>query len=154
MGHGQLAEKLRRDDRVVNAEGKDIRELTAEYFGGRADFICADVSFISLKRILPKIKELLAEGAEAAVLIKPQFEAGKSAIGKNGIVKDRRIHERVLTEIDNEANMLGLHTAGYTYSPIKGGSGNIEYLVKLENKELSRSVHDFRELTERAMKEL
>ncbi len=154
VGHGQLAEKLRNDDRVVNAEGMDIRELTADFFGGSADFICTDVSFISLTKILPKIKELLADGAIAAVLVKPQFEAGKSSIGKNGIVKDRKVHERVLAEIDDAAVSLGLHTAQYTYSPIKGGSGNTEYLVKLENKELPRKAHNFRELTERAMKEL
>jgi len=154
VGHGQLAEKLRNDNRVVNAEGMDIRELTEDFFGGKADFICTDVSFISLTKILPKIKELLAEGAVSAVLIKPQFEAGKSSIGKNGIVKDRKVHERVLAEIDETAVSLGLHTAQYTYSPIKGGSGNTEYLVKLINSDIPRKAHDFRELTERAMKEL
>lgn len=154
VGHDQLAEKLRADSRVVNVEGTDIRTLTKEFFGGGVDFICADVSFISLTKIIPKIYELLADEAMAAVLIKPQFEAGKSGIGKHGIVKNRKIHERVLREIDDFAATEGFYTEKYTYSPVKGGSGNIEYLVKLVKSSKPRTVHDFRELTETAFKEL
>lgn len=154
VGHGQLAEQLRLDSRVVNAEGTDIRELTADFFGGQADFICTDVSFISLKKIIPKIYELLKENACAAVLIKPQFEAGRSDIGKHGIVKDRRVHQRVLAEIDEFAVLSGLCPEQYTFSPVKGGSGNIEYLVKLVKSDKPQKVTDFRALTENAFNQL
>lgn len=154
VGHGQLAESLRNDSRVVNAEGTDIREVTADFFGGPADFICADVSFISLKKIIPKIYELLKDNACAAILIKPQFEAGRSDIGKHGIVKDRRVHERVLGEIDEFAALSGFCPERYTFSPVKGGSGNIEYLVKLVKSDKSREAMDFRRLAENAFNQL
>lgn len=132
VGHGQLAEPLRRDERVVNMEGTDIREVSGDMIGGYADFISADVSFISLTKILPKMYELLADEGCAAVLIKPQFEAGRSDIGKRGIVKDRRVHERILGEIDSFARLIGFAPVNYTFSPVKGGSGNIEYLAELK----------------------
>ncbi len=135
VGHGQLAESLLRDERVVNMEGTDIREVTPEMTGGRADFISADVSFISLTKILPKICELLSEDGVAAVLIKPQFEAGRSDIGKRGVVKDRKVHERILRDIDSFARLMGLYPVSLTFSPVKGGSGNIEYLAELRKKE-------------------
>ena len=148
VGHGQLAESLRNDRRVTDMEGTDIRNITADDIGGQADFVCADVSFISLTRILPKIYELMKEGGCAAVLIKPQFEAGKKDIGKHGIVKDKKVHIRVLTEIDGFASALGFICEKYTFSPIKGGSGNIEYLVKLRKGSGAPVEHDFRELTD------
>lgn len=148
VGHGQLAESLRNDERVINMEGTDIRDITAEDIGGQADFICADVSFISLTKILPKIYELMKDGGCGAVLIKPQFEAGRKDIGKHGIVKDRKVHIRVLTEIDSFASSLGFICEKYTCSPIKGGSGNIEYLVKLRKGSGAPVEHDFRELTD------
>lgn len=154
VGHGQLAESLRRDSRVINAEGIDIREVSADFFGGQADFICTDVSFISLKKIIPKIYELLKENACAAVLIKPQFEAGRSDIGKHGIVKDRRVHERVLAEIDEFAVLAGFCPEQYTFSPVKGGSGNIEYLVKLVKAGKERKNTDFRSLVDDAFNQL
>lgn len=132
VGHGQLAESLRRDERVVNMEGTDIREVTPEMICGCADFISADVSFISLTKILPKVYELLSDDGIAAVLIKPQFEAGRSDIGKRGVVKDRKVHERILREIDSFARLMGFVPVGYTFSPVKGGSGNIEYLAELK----------------------
>ena len=148
VGHGQLAETLCNDSRVVNLEGTDIRNITASDLGGQVDFICTDVSFISLTKILPKIYELLKDGACAAVLIKPQFEAGKKDIGKHGIVKDKKVHIRILGEIDEFASSLGFVCEKYTFSPIKGGSGNIEYLVKLCRRSGEHIVHDFRKLTE------
>lgn len=154
VGHGQLAESLRRDSRVVNMENTDIRTLTPEDTGGCADLICADVSFISLTKVLPKIKELLKEGAEAAVLIKPQFEAGKSDIGKRGIVKDRKVHQRVLTETDRFARLIGLAPVKYTYSPVRGGSGNIEYLAELRKVAEEPPLWDFKELVEEAFASL
>ncbi len=154
VGHGQLVQSLREDSRVVNAEGTDVRTLTTDFLCGEVDFICADVSFISLKMILPKMYELLKEGACAAVLIKPQFEAGRSNIGKNGIVKDKKVHEQVLRDIDSFAVSTGFCTEKYTYSPIKGGSGNIEYLVKLVKDRKPPVIHDFRRLAEEAFRQL
>lgn len=154
VGHGQLAESLRSDSRVVNLEGTDIRNVTAELIPEEADFISADVSFISLTRILPKMYELLKAGGTAAVLIKPQFEAGKSCIGKHGIVSDLKVHERVLREIDEFASAVGFHCEDYTFSPIKGGSGNIEYLAVLEKNGKQRKCFDFRKLAESAAENL
>ncbi len=154
VGHSQLAESLRSDDRVVNMENTDIRTVTPEETGGRADFICTDVSFISLTKVLPKIKELLKDGAEAAVLIKPQFEAGKSDIGKRGIVKDRKVHRRVLEEIDSFSRLIGLMPVSYTYSPVRGGSGNIEYLAELRSSAEETPLWDFKELVEEAFARL
>lgn len=150
VGHGQLAESLRRDSRVVNMENTDVRSISHENTGGCADFICADVSFISLTLILPKIYELLKDGAEAAVLIKPQFEAGKSDIGKRGIVKDRRVHQRVLAETDSFARSIGFAPVRYTYSPIKGGSGNIEYLAELRKCSEEPPLWEFKDLVDSA----
>lgn len=150
VGHGQLAHELCKDERVVNMEGTDIRNVTAEDIGGAADFISADVSFISLTKILPKIAELLKDNGQAAVLIKPQFEAGKSNIGKKGIVKDRRVHESVLTELDRAFRVSGLMPKDYTYSPVRGGSGNIEYLVLLERSHNMPPDHDLKNLVNTA----
>lgn len=154
VGHGQLAHSLADDPRVVNMEGTDIRNVTAEMLGGQVDFICADVSFISLTKILPKIYELLRENACAAVLIKPQFEAGRSDVGKKGIVKDRKVHIRVLTELDGFISSLGLIAEKYTFSPVRGGSGNIEYLVMLRKCAGTPLIHDFRELTDSSFSKL
>lgn len=154
VGTGQLAQSLRDDSRVVNMEGTDIRGVSPDTIGGRADIVTADVSFISLTLILPKIYELLDESGTAAVLIKPQFEAGRSGIGKNGIVRDRKVHIRVLSDIDSFARSLGFVCEKYVPSPVKGGSGNIEYLVKLRKAGVSPASHDFRRLVENAFKEL
>lgn len=148
VGQNQLAESLRADSRVISLEKTDIRNVTAETLGGHADFISADVSFISLKMILPKISELLAENAEAVVLIKPQFEAGKKDVGKRGIVRDRKVHERVLSETDAFIHSVGLTAVDYTFSPIKGGSGNIEYLAHLRKISAAPIVRDFKKLVE------
>ncbi|MDE7105002.1 MAG: TlyA family RNA methyltransferase, partial [Ruminococcus sp.] len=146
VGHGQLAESLRREKRVVNMENTDIRDISAESIGGAVDFICADVSFISLTKILPKIYELLKNNAVTVVLIKPQFEAGKKDIGKRGVVKDRKVHERVLAEMDSFFRLTGFAPLNYTFSPIKGGSGNIEYLAELEKSSVNPPLCDFRKL--------
>ena len=132
VGHGQLDRKLLQDKRVISMEGSDVRNLTAADFENPPDFISADVSFISLKLILPKISELLPESGEAVVLIKPQFEAGRSAIGKNGVVKDRKAHIRVLEEIVLFCPSAGLSVQGIVPSPITGGSGNREYLAHIK----------------------
>lgn len=154
VGHGQLAESLRSDSRVVNMENTDIRMVSAENIGGQADFICADVSFISLTKILPKIAELLKSEGTAAVLIKPQFEAGKSDIGKKGIVKDRKVHLRILKELDGFMRLSGLMPVSCTYSPVKGGSGNIEYLAKLVKCSEEREIPDYSGIVEEAFRQL
>lgn len=148
VGHGQLAETLCSDSRVINLEGTDIRSVTVDDIGGSADFISVDVSFISLTKILPKVYELLKIGETAAVLIKPQFEAGRADIGKNGIVRSKKAHIRVLSEIDAFACGIGFVAEKYICSPIKGGSGNIEYLVKLRKTEGAPVIHNFSELVE------
>ena len=154
VGHDQLAGSLRSDPRVVNMEGTDIRDVTEEQLGTQADFVCGDVSFISLTLILPKIAELLRDGAEAVLLIKPQFEAGKKDIGKGGIVKDRKAHIRVLEELDSFFRASGFSPVGYTYSPIKGGSGNIEYLVRLVKGSVPAPVTDMKKLAAEAFSSL
>lgn len=154
VGHGQLAGSVISDSRVVNLEGTDIRSVTAEQLGGYADFVSVDVSFISLEKILPKISELLKADADAAVLIKPQFEAGKKNVGKHGIVRDKKIHERILRKIDVLCASIGLYAADYTYSPVKGGSGNIEYLVHLVKTAKAAEIRDFRRLVEEAFANL
>lgn len=150
VGHGQLAGALRKDSRVVNMEGTDIRTVTPADIGGCADFICADVSFISVTRIIPKLCELLAGNGIAAVLIKPQFEAGKRDVGKRGVVKDRKVHQRVLTETDEAFRLAGLVPLNYTFSPIKGGNGNIEYLAELCRNAEETPVYNFKELVDQA----
>ncbi len=146
VGHGQLAESLKHKSCVVNMEGTDIRNISPENIGGEADFVCADVSFISITKIIPKIYELLRNDAVAVVLIKPQFEAGKKDIGKKGIVRDRKVHERVLAEMDSFFRLTGFAPLNYTFSPIKGGSGNIEYLAELEKSSSNPPLCDFRKL--------
>lgn len=154
VGHDQLSQKLIDDPRVVNMENTDIRNVSAEDIGGQADFVSADVSFISLTKILPKIYELLKEGASAVVLIKPQFEAGRRAIGKHGVVKDKKVHIRVLSEIDSFVRSIGFAAEEYTYSPVRGGSGNIEYLARLCKRGGEPVIHDFKELTDSSFNNL
>lgn len=129
VGHGQLDITLIADSRVTNMEKTNINDVFAESFDMMPEFISADVSFVSLKNVLPKISELMSDEGSAVVLIKPQFEAGKSNIGKNGIVKDRKVHISVLNDIISYCNVVGLHVNKIDYSPISGGDGNIEYLA-------------------------
>ncbi|MGN1340639.1 MAG: TlyA family RNA methyltransferase [Oscillospiraceae bacterium] len=125
VGTDQLADTLRADPRVISLEKTDIR--TAEL--PQADFIGTDVSFISLKLILPHIHRLLKSGGSAVALIKPQFEAGKSALNKNGIVRDERVRLKIRDEIAQFAADCGFEVAGCEQSPITGGDGNVEYLM-------------------------
>ncbi len=133
VGHGQLDEILKNDPRVMNMEGTNILDLSYKDFSEIPDRISADVSFVSLKKIIPKIKQLLSENGESVVLIKPQFEAGRSAVGKGGIVKDKKVHENVIEDVLGFASSEGLAAVGLTFSPICGGDGNIEYLAYLKN---------------------
>lgn len=131
VGTNQLAEKLRNDKRVISMEKTDIREVTTEKVNGGADFIGTDVSFISLKKIAESINKLLKNEGSAVVLVKPQFEAGKENLSKNGIVKNPKVHKRVLKDIIGFYNENGLFTRDFTFSSITGGDGNIEYLLFL-----------------------
>lgn len=140
VGYGQLAWELRNDPRVVCLERTNFRYVTNEQIPEPLDFGSVDVSFISLKKILPPLKNLLKHEGKAVCLIKPQFEAGKEKVGKKGVVRDPQIHEEVINSIIEEAQNLGFFIKGLSFSPIKGPEGNIEYLLYLaceesENKE-------------------
>ncbi len=132
VGHGQLDKTLAEDDRVVNMEGINARELTPEMFDEVPSFICGDLSFISLRLVIDAMIGILAEGGELVLLIKPQFEAGRAALGKKGIVKDRKEHIRVIDELTALFAAKGLSVLGLTGSCVRGSDGNIEYLVYLK----------------------
>lgn len=131
VGHGQLAQKLIDDVRVVNLEGLNVRSLTTEVIPCMLDFISVDVSFISLSLVLPHLVSFLSDKGQIVTLIKPQFEAGKENIGKKGIVKSQKIHLEVLKNFVSLVTSLGLYVNNLTFSPVKGGNGNIEYLAIL-----------------------
>ncbi len=128
VGYGQLAWSLRSDPRVVCLERTNARYLTTEQIPEPLDFASIDVSFISLKLILPSLRVLMAERGQVACLIKPQFEAGKEKVGKKGVVRDPDVHLEVLEHFLEHAVQADFHVAGLTYSPIRGPEGNIEYL--------------------------
>jgi 23S rRNA (cytidine1920-2'-O)/16S rRNA (cytidine1409-2'-O)-methyltransferase len=137
VGHGQLDWKIRNDPRVDVIERKNARTLTlADLPPGRAPFqiVTIDVSFISLRLILPVVPALVDAGADVLALVKPQFEAGRAEVGKGGIVRDPAVHARVLEEVAVAADALGLRRAGTTESPIAGMEGNREYLLHLQNR--------------------
>lgn len=129
VGRDQLAEKLRGDPRVISREQTDIRDFSLEEYPEGADFIGADASFISLKMILPEINRLLKSGGNAVALIKPQFEAGRKALNKRGIVTDEKIRRKVVEELTEFARGCGFAVVGVVKSPITGGDGNEEYLM-------------------------
>ncbi|KAF0824697.1 TlyA family RNA methyltransferase [Cytobacillus firmus] len=132
VGYNQLAWKLRQDERVVVMERTNFRYVTpADLSAGMPDFASIDVSFISLKLILPVLKTLLVPGSDTVALVKPQFEAGREQVGKKGIVRDPKIHEAVLDKIIEFALGLGYDVKDVSYSPITGGDGNIEFLLHL-----------------------
>ena len=131
VGYGQLAWKLRTDERVVNLERTNFRYATREQIPDEIDFASVDVSFISLKHILPNLNTLLASDGQAVCLIKPQFEAGKEKVGKKGVVRDLNVHLEVVENVINLAVENGFSVMGLQFSPIKGPEGNIEYLIYL-----------------------
>jgi len=131
VGYGQLDWKLREDPRVVVMEKTNIRYVTPEDIGDRPSFISIDVSFISLTKVLPPVKELLTEEGDVVCLIKPQFEAGREKVGKKGVVRDPKVHREVITNVVAFASSIGFVTAELEFSPIKGPEGNIEYLLHL-----------------------
>ena len=132
VGYGQFAWKLRQDPRVVCMEKTNIRYVTPEDIGDALDFASVDVSFISLTKVLEPARALLKDGGQMVCLIKPQFEAGREKVGKKGVVKDKSVHEEVITTVITYALENGFSVHDLEYSPIKGPEGNIEYLVFLE----------------------
>jgi len=132
VGHGQLAAALREDGRVINMEGYNFRAARPEDFEPSPRFACCDVSFISLKYILPSMFDVLLPDSFAAVLIKPQFEQeSRSALDKHGVVKSERARIAAIAQVHGYAQTAGFEVLDTTQSPVTGGSGNIEYLCKL-----------------------
>lgn len=131
VGYGQLAWPLRQDGRVVVMERTNARSLTPDMFPESMDLAVMDLSFISIRLILPAVHGLLREDGDAVCLIKPQFEAGRADVGKKGVVRDRAVHERVLNEMAAFFPTAGYTLMGLDYSPIRGPEGNIEYLAWL-----------------------
>ena len=134
VGYGQLAWKLRNDERVVNLERTNLRYVTSEQIPELMDLAVMDVSFISIKLVLPAVKALLKPDADLICLIKPQFEAGREEVGKKGVVRDRAVHEHVIHSILDFAPEIGLTVMGLDFSPIKGPEGNIEYICHMKNR--------------------
>ena len=131
VGYGQLAWKLRSDERVVNMERTNVRYLEAESLGELVDAATIDVAFISLDKVLPAVHKLLKPTGFVIALVKPQFEAGKENVGKKGVVRDPKVHADVIKKVVAFAKEEGFGIAGLDFSPIKGPEGNIEYLLHL-----------------------
>ncbi len=129
VGHGQLAWKLREDERVVVLERTNARHLTAETIPDRIDLVVCDASFIALSKVLPAALGLARPGARLAALIKPQFEAGRDEVGKGGVVRDPAVHQAVCDDVVAWLGSIGWAVAGVVPSPITGPEGNIEFLV-------------------------
>ena len=149
-GSGQLSPVLERDRRVVNLEKTNFRYITEKEIPERADFASADVSFISLKHILPALSPLIKDGGSAVCLIKPQFEAGREKVGKKGVVRDPDVHLEVLENFLDHAKDSGFTVLDITFSPIRGPEGNIEYLGYLESGEWVEKTFDLRALVEQS----
>ena len=154
VGYGQLAWKLRSDERVVNLERTNLRYVTGEQIPDPIDLAVMDVSFISIRLIIPALLPLLKPEADLICLIKPQFEAGREDVGKKGVVRDSEVHVRVVSEILAFAENIGLSVLGLDFSPIRGPEGNIEYICHLKNcAGLSRTM-DVRSVVSASHKEL
>ncbi len=137
VGYGQLDWKLRNDPKVIVMERTNIRNVKIEDIGENIDFISIDVSFISLRLVLPVAKELLSTEGEIVALIKPQFEAGRDNVGKKGIIRDKNIHFNVIKNIVDFCLEIGFGIVGLTFSPITGATGNIEFLIHLNNNNIN-----------------
>ncbi|MGI6360859.1 MAG: TlyA family RNA methyltransferase [Bacillota bacterium] len=150
VGYGQLAWKLRQDERVVVLEKTNARYLTIEDIPEKIDLITVDVSFISLHKVLPSALEFLSPTGLLIALVKPQFEAGKDKVGKKGVIRDRKIHQEVLEKVLKDLLMLKMQSLNLDFSPITGAEGNIEYLLLAQkiNEESSLS-YIYAEMMER-----
>ena len=152
VGYGQLAWKLRNDERVVCMEKTNVRYITEEQVPDKPQFASVDVSFISLTKVIPPALNVMRDDAQLVCLIKPQFEAGREKVGKKGVVRDKKVHEEVILKIIDFAFEIGLNVIGIDFSPIKGPEGNIEYLIMLDRKnegltieEAHKAAHDIEE---------
>ncbi len=156
VGHGQLAWSLRKDERVVCMEKTNIRYLKPEEVGESIDFASIDVSFISLSKVFPALRELLKEDAELVALIKPQFEAGREKVGKKGVVRDKQVHAEVISAVFSYAKDNAFHVLNLSFSPIKGPEGNIEYLCHLSKapKAWETEDKDIQQVVEQAHRDL
>lgn len=135
VGHGQLHWDLRNNSRVICMERTNVRYITPDMFDEAPEFASADVSFISLTKILPAVKEVISDNAHMVCLIKPQFEAGRRQVGKHGVVRDKKVHEQVIRDVTSFAFENGFELLGLDFSPIKGPEGNIEYLMYIKKTE-------------------
>lgn len=154
VGYGQLDWKLRNDERVVCMERTNARYLDHEQIPDELDFASIDVSFISLKLILPAVHNVLKAGGHVACLVKPQFEAGREKVGKKGVVRDPSVHLEVLQNFLIHAKESGFTVLDLTYSPIRGPEGNIEYLGYLESGEWVEKEFDLKALVEASHSDL
>ena len=154
VGYGQLDWKLRNDSRVVCMERTNARYLDHEQIPDELDFASIDVSFISLKLILPAVHNVLKAGGHVACLVKPQFEAGREKVGKKGVVRDPDVHREVLENFLMHAKESGFTVLDLTYSPIRGSEGNIEYLGYLESGEWVEKEFDLKALVDASHSDL
>ena len=156
LGYGQLAWKLRNDERVVNMERTNFRKVTPDMIEDKIDFFSVDVSFISLKLILPVVRPLLSSEGQGVCLIKPQFEAGRGKVGKKGVVRDKSVHTEVIASIRDFCLECGFDVLGLDFSPVKGPEGNIEYLIHIRTSNEPTLYTDItpEELSDASHKEL
>ena len=144
VGYGQFDWGLRNDERVICMEKTNIRYVTPDDIDDVLDFASCDVSFISLSKVLPTAHNLLSGNGEMAVLIKPQFEAGKDKVGKKGVVRDPKIHKEVIEDVSASVKEIGFVIKGLDYSPIKGPEGNIEYLMYVRSPDGTEDIGEER----------
>lgn len=154
VGYGQLAWTLRNDPRVVNLERTNLRYVTKEQIPDLLDLAVCDVSFISLRLVMPAVAPLLKPDAEIMCLIKPQFEAGRELVGKKGVVRDAAVHEQVIRRVLEFMPSIGFSVQGLDYSPITGPEGNIEFLLYMRKSDADSVEPDISSLVERAHREL
>ena len=151
VGRGQLAWKLRNDERVVCMEKTNIRYVVPEDIDELAAFSSIDVSFISLTKVLLPVKNLLTEDGQVVCLIKPQFEAGREKVGKKGVVRDRAVHEEVIRMVMDYASSIDFYPLALDFSPVKGPEGNIEYLLHLKKRPEGEVIQSSLEVTPEAV---
>ena len=158
VGYGQFAWKLRQSDKIKVIERTNVKNCSFEDIYAEneqvAEFCAMDLSFISITKVLPNVINLLGDKKELALLIKPQFEAGKELVGKNGVVREKSTHIFVIENVMNCAKELGLYTHNLEFSPIKGPKGNIEYLIHLKNEPVLDVVIDVEKIVDEAIQEL
>ena len=156
VGYGQLAWKLRSDERVKNMEKTNIRNVTVDMLDEKINFFSVDVSFISLKHIFPVAYAISTDDVIGACLVKPQFEAGREKVGKKGVVRDSAVHKEVIENVIGYANEFGFYVHNLTFSPIKGPEGNIEFLIIIskDSEKATVTQQDIDEVVLRAKEHL